>query len=205
MRPANRMDKMQQSMQILLLLHRITRKAFLTCPVELVLGQRVFATTRKDQNAKLEEERVGEEIMTSAETKSIQSEDADEEHPPVQGAIAIIISTMIPETITIVEAMIVELLTRLVILLLLLCHICHLPLLTLHWIPEVRHIQHRTHTMIREGHILCLHQSMMLDETIRLIRQGILMIIIAEVTILGTYLLHFLERHHRLFLPRTRY
>jgi hypothetical protein len=189
-------------MQILLLLLRIIRKTLLICPADLLLEQRVFATTRKDRNAKSEEERVGEEIMTHAETKNIQSEDADEEHPPVQEGIAIIIPTTIPENITVVEAMIVELLTHLVLLRHLLFQTCHPRLLTLHWIHAVRRIRHRIHIMIPEGHILHLLQSMMLDETIRLIRQGILMIIIAEVTILGTYLL--LERHHRHYLPRTK-
>jgi hypothetical protein len=192
-------------MQILLLLLRVIRKTLLICPAtDLVLDQRVFATTRKDRNAKSEEERVGEEIMTLAETKNIHPEDADEEHPPVQEGTAIIIPTTIPEIITVVEAMIVELLTHLVLLRHLLFQTCHLRLLTLHWIHAVRRINHRIHTMIPEGHILHLLQSMMLDETIRLIRQGILMIIIAEVTILGTYLLNFLERHHRHYLPRTK-
>jgi len=135
--------------------------------------------------------------------KNIQAEDADEEHPPVQEGIAIIIPTTIPEIITVVEAMIVELLTHLVLLRHLLFQTCHLRLLALHWIHTVRRIHQRIHTMIPEGHILHLLQSMMLDETIRQIRQGILMIIIAEVTILGTYL-HFLERHHRHYLPRTK-
>src|SRR5277367_3475212 len=191
---------MHQSMQILLLLHPVIQQTLLICPADLVLEQKVFATTRKDRNAKSEEERVGEEIMTLTETKNIQSEDAEEEHPPVQEVIAIIIPTTIPEIITIVVAMIVELLTHLVLLRHLLFQTCHLQLLTLHWIHAVRRIHHRIHTMIPEGHILHLLQSMMLDETIRLIRQGFLMIIIAEVTILGTYLLHFLERHHRHYL-----
>jgi hypothetical protein len=200
---------MHQSIQILLLLLlQIIRKTPLICLTDLVLAQRVFATTaRKDSNAKSEGERVGEEIMTLAETKNIPSEDAEEEHPPVQEVIAIIISTTIPEIITIiVEAMIVELLTNLVLLHLILLQTCHPPRLTLHWIHAVRRIHHRIHTMIREGHIH-LPQSMMRDETIRLIRQGILMIIIAEegVMILETYLLHFLGRHHRQYLPRTKH
>lgn len=200
---------MHQSIQILLLLLlQIIRKTPLICLADLVLAQRVFATTtRKDSNAKSEEARVGEEIMTLAETKNIQSEDAEEEHPPVQEVIEIIIPTTIPEIITIiVEAMIVELLTNLVLLHLILLQICHPPRLTLHWIHAVRRIHHQIHTMIPEGHIH-LPQSMMRDGTIRLIRQGILMIIIAEegVMILETYLLHFLERHHHQYLPRTKH
>jgi len=206
---------MRQGIQILLLLLllRIIRKAPLICLADLVLEQRVFASTtttttttrRMDRNAKSEEERVGEEIMTPAETRNILPEDAEGEYPPDQEAIAIIIPTTIPEIITIVEAMIVELLINLVLLPLILLQTCHHPRLTLHWTHAVRRIHHQIHTMIQEGHIH-LPQSMMLDETIRLIRQGILMIIIiaAEGTILETFLLHFLESRHRQYLPRIK-